>query len=179
MPATPIQTNNPDALLTVELAPPRPPLPEPFWTAHAWEIAAGFALAVIGLALWIRLARRTPTPPAVPPPVQARHDLQALSRRPADPVLAADTARIIRHYLILRLGLPREEWTTTELCDALQARQDVPSDITALAGGFLRKCDRLRFAPGPAVSGDDLVAGALNVVERLERACSADHGGRP
>jgi hypothetical protein len=160
------QTN--DFAASLKLTPPRDPLPLPFWQAHGWELAGLFGLVVCGVALWFRLGRRTRLQAAIPPARQARSELEALRGRVPDIKLAIEAARIIRRFIVNRLALPPDELTTTELCAALRNRPGVAPETADRATDFLRRCDELKFAPDAKSPESDLIAAALDVVERLD-----------
>jgi hypothetical protein len=68
----PAVTNQTNASVTLQLAPPREPLPEPFWRTYGWAIA-GFALLVVaGVLVWARIMRRPKPAFSIPPAI--KHD---------------------------------------------------------------------------------------------------------
>lgn len=159
-----------DLSQSAELAPPREPLPEPFWEAHGWTVTGAVLLVAVAAALWLRFRPLPKSPPPEPPAVEARRKLDALRASPPNvEALCTETARVVRRFLIRRLDLQPDELTTTELCIAVNRAPGIPADAAELATGFLRRCDVIKFAPDAALAGVDLLRDATEVIERLDR----------
>ena len=153
------------------LAPPLPEIPTTFYDRHPLlKYALPSLAAGVALGLWQAWMRRKKTPPHLPAPAaQARAALTALQSRPEDGATLSEISRVLRRYLVTIFWLRTEEMTTTELCAALAASQQIGPELSAALAEFLRNCDERKFAPAssPRVSGT--AAGrALELVELAE-----------
>ena len=167
MPEAANQTNS---STTLQLAPPRDLLPEPFWRSYGWAVVA-LAL-LIGAAMWlcVRAARRTKPALPIPPAVQAKRALEALRGREPNEAPVIEVAEIIRQFLIAEFSLPAHELTTPELSKTIREHPTINREIVAAVESFLRRCDAMKFAPQTTPEQTDLVAEALNLVNNVDTA---------
>jgi hypothetical protein len=76
-------------------------------------------------------------------------------------------ARVLADYLRERFAFPAAEPTPVEIAAHL-ARHNLTAALVDRASGFVRTCDRLRFAPGPEVSEANLAHQASQLIVALE-----------
>ncbi len=160
--------NQTNASVTLQLAPPRDPLPEPFWRTYGWAVVAFALFVAVGVWLWLRAARRTKPALSIAPAVQARRALEALREREPGGALVVEVAGIVRRFLVGEFSLPTHEFTTTELGNTIRNHPASTSEIVADVENFLRRCDAIKFAA--RATSADLVAEALNLVDRVDAA---------
>ena len=124
-----------------------------------WLIFAGtfFALAIIGLIVWLIAQRRKrPEPPQLP---RARA-LEALERM-RDQIdllnpyqFSIRVSDILRRYVTEQHGLPVTRQTSMEFLNALAKTPQFSSDEKLLLEDFLNRCDLIKFARHEATSAD-------------------------
>lgn len=168
MPAAANQTNTPAT--TLQLAPPREPLPEPFWRSYGWAVVALALLIGAAVGLWLRIARRTKPTLSIPPAIQARRALEALRGRAPSDALVIDVAGILRQFLVGEFNLPAHELTTTELANAVRGHPTINGETASDVEAFLRRCDAMKFAARGTLAETDLIAEALDLVNRVDAA---------
>jgi hypothetical protein len=152
------------------LLPPHSELEPTFWAQHRWQFIGGGATILILMALGVWLLRR-PKPVVVEPPaVLARRALEPLRGRPEDGALVAEVSRIVRRYVLSALNFPADELTTTEFRALLLSRPQINPEMAESVGDFLRRCDQWKFAPEPPTPQLGAVAGALELVEKVEQS---------
>ncbi|HUC83696.1 MAG TPA: hypothetical protein VL970_00780 [Candidatus Acidoferrales bacterium] len=151
------------------LAPPAPTLPPTFWEQHGTTVTvAGFALLAIAVAVaWLVLHTKPPVP--VPPGVLAREALARLRGRPEDGHVLSEISRILRQYLIVVLGLPRQEFTTAEFSGALAGNDKIGVEPAQAVAAFLRECDQRKFSAANAPAPMDAADRALAIVAEMEK----------
>jgi hypothetical protein len=166
----PAVTNQTNASVTLQLAPPREPLPEPFWRTYGWAIA-GFALLVVaGVLVWARIMRRPKPAFSIPPAIQARRALEALRGSAQSEALASQIANTLRRFLMAEFSVPAHELTTPELSNTIRGHPTISSNIAAATDNVLRRCDAIKFAPHTTAAQTDLLAEALELVDRIDAA---------
>jgi hypothetical protein len=85
----------------------------------------------------------------------------------------AESGAVVADYLRQRLDLTPEEPTPAEALAQLR-RAHISPPVAARVGEFFRAWDALRFAPGNARDGRQVVAEAENVILALEaESCSS------
>jgi hypothetical protein len=152
------------------LLPPHDELQLTYWEQHGWQFVVGGVVALVLLSLLIWLLRR-PKPVVVEPPaVLARRALEPLRSRAEDGALIAEVSRIVRRYVLSALNLPPEELTTTEFRALLFSRPQINPEMSGEVGDFLSRCDQWKFAPEPPGPKLGAVAGALELVEKVEQS---------
>lgn len=160
-------------LLAAANEPPglRPPHPE--WRTSTWEnwrmvFLPLIALALLALAVLVKVWRARMPGMISPPVVEAREALRALAEREPDyPDLMVDITRIVRTYIHATIALPSGELTTAELQAALSANTEVRLADARSITEFFRRCDQAKFAPNqPAMLG--LLSGAIELIGQLE-----------
>jgi hypothetical protein len=132
------------------LRPPRGPLPPTFWEAWVGWVIGGGALFFILLAGLIWLLVRAKAPLIIPPEAQARNALGALRGQPESGLLLSRVSQIVRAYFSAAFALPAGELTTSELCRAIEERQEISVQLKGEVSDFLRSCDERKFSPTPA-----------------------------
>lgn len=120
---------------------------------RVWIGLAAFALLAIAAAAYTVLKRRRPAhvaPPA-PPWEVAYQRLRALDERHLpeagkyDPFYV-DLSSILRYYIEDRFRVRAPEQTTQEFLSATSAGGSLTPPHQQILGGFLRHCDRVKFA---------------------------------
>ncbi len=149
----------------------RPPHPE--WRTSTWEhwrmvIVPLVALALLALAVLVKVWRARMPGMISLPVVEAREALRALAdREPNYPDLTLDITRIVRTYIHAMIVLPSGELTTAELQAALSANTEVRLADARSITEFFRRCDQAKFAPNqPAALG--LLSDAIELIGQLE-----------
>ncbi len=131
--------------------------------------------ALLGLAWWWWKRRRTVAPdgPGESPADRARRRLNASVDLLHDPErFATRVSEIVRTYLEERFGLRAPERTTEEFLVELTTSVSLDSRHKELVGGFLTRCDLVKFAradPG-ATELEELHAAASRLVEETAPA---------
>jgi hypothetical protein len=150
------------------LRPPHAEIPPTLWERHTTGvIVVGMAvLAIAGFAVWLALRPRPPV--IVPPEVQARGDLESLSKLPEDGAVLSKVSQAVRRYFGTAFALPAGELTTAEFCRAIAANDQIGSDLSASTGDFLRRCDERKFAPDSTPQATGAAEYALRLVEQAE-----------
>lgn len=150
------------------LRPPRGELGPSLWEQHRWLFLAltGIVLAGFAAGLWWR--RRSRPAAETPPDALARQALLALQGRDDDEGLALEVSRILRGFLTTAFGLPHEELTTAEFDRALRSPPAASEELVTALVGLLRECDVKKFAPVKPPALPNLVARALELIDRVE-----------
>jgi len=152
-----------------KLRPPQGEMPPTFWEQYGLIVVAGGVLSVLLLAVVIWWLTR-PKPAAAPPPeTLARQALEPLRGQPENGVLLSRVSRVLRRYLSAAFGLPPEQLTTTEFCDALASHAGAGPELAAAVTEFLRRCDERKFAPLPPAPALGAVETALKLTEMAQR----------
>ena len=110
-----------------------------------------FAFCIVAATWFIRRPRQ---PAIVPPEVQARDALKALSGNAEDGALLSKVSQILRKYITDGFALPPGEVTTTEFCRMIAEQERIGSELAGPLCDFLRRCDERKFAPldsGPSL----------------------------
>lgn len=159
-----------------QLRPPKPLLGPSFWEQHGavvLAVAVGLVVAAGLVVLWWWRHIRSPkkTLP-VPPHLQARRALAAVRASAEDERLAAEVSRVLRHYVREAFQLPPGEWTTAELHLAVRQHPQAGLELADALAELLRDCDVVKFAPVRPAEPRDLVARALDLIDRLEQGRS-------
>ncbi len=159
----------PDALRDI-----KPPLNIPnvwLWIVLA-AVAAAMIMIAVGLILFFTLRRKNvPLPPMIPAHVRARHHLEdelaLLSQPKPFCILVSDT---IRFYLEERFDFRAPERTTEEFLYELQNTDLLLPDQKESLGGFLKRCDLVKFARYEPRETElrDLHDAALRLVDETE-----------
>ena len=167
-----------------KLQPPLGEIPPTFWEQHGVTVILGvgaFVLfVVLGIWFWLQ-----PKPvAAVPPEVQARTALEALSQRAEDGVVISKVSQILRQYVLAAFELPTGQRTTAEFCTMTAKSVKVGNELSNALAAFLRECDERKFAKFGSGDALNATARALELVnqgearrERLRQ--SALEGGKP
>jgi hypothetical protein len=151
-----------------KLAPPLPELPPTFWAQHS---AAVLVLAIVALAISAIigvLALRPKAAVVVPPEVEARRALEALSSRAEDGAVLSQVSQTLRRYFIAVFALPPGEYTTAEFCRTVSAREEIGAELATGVSDFLRACDERKFSSMPPASSAGAAARALELVGQAE-----------
>jgi hypothetical protein len=150
------------------LLPPRPELPPTFWEQYGfWPFVAGaVALLLVATAVWVML--RPKPAPAIPPAAQARAALAPLRQEAETGLVLSRVSQIVRGYFANAFGLPPEEFTTTEFCQALGGLRSFSAELAAAVGAFLRECDRRKFAPAVTLPPLEAAAKAETLITQAE-----------
>ena len=142
------------------VADPLPPVPAP--ARHPWwPLAAGLALVVVALLVWMERRRRRAIvlPVHAPPPDQVA--IAALERLRLDlpgtieavPPFIDSVSAVLRRYVEDRFGLRAPESTSEEFLALVAERRDALAGRQPELQRFLGTCDRIKFArerPAPA-----------------------------
>lgn len=160
-----------NCLAGAAIPPLRPPdglLGPTFWEAHGRDLVLG-VLAVVGVGvLLVCRRRRSVAAVEILPGVRARQELAARQGRPEDDGLVGEVSRIVKGYVTAAFALPGEQLTTEELIEAVRQCPVIDHESWATLEGFLRDCDRKKFALANGALPARLVARARELVDRLE-----------
>lgn len=131
------------------LKPPRGEIVPGFWEQHGMLIivAGILILAILAAGIWFLLRPKPPVP--VPLGTQAREQLERLSQQPENGALLSKTSHILHGYIVAVFGLPAEEHTTSEFCQAISRNQDIGAELSNEISEFLHACDISKFSPMP------------------------------
>ncbi len=151
-----------------------PPIDIPSGLAWVWYGLAALAIIIVALLFWRwwrKRATNVPVIPPVPAHVRAKQKLQeslSLITQPKPFVIAvSDTAR---WYLEERFTFRAPERTTEEFLHELQRTDLLTRDQKESLGGFLERCDLVKFAkyePGePELR--ELHSSAMRLVEETQ-----------
>lgn len=147
------------------------------WAWLWWSMAAAAAVALLFLAwrYWRRRAASAGVVPPVPAHVRARQRLEEALALLGQPkpfcILVSDT---LRGYLEERFEFRAPERTTEEFLHELQGSPQLLSGQKESLGGFLERCDLVKFAKYEPREPEllDLHAAALRLVEETEPAAA-------
>ncbi len=120
-------------------------------SAWVWWTGGGLAV-VVALLAWASRRRERETPePIVPPHEWARDRLQALLNegfveRGFVQQFYYELSMIVRQYIERRYSLSAPERTTEEFVAEMKRDALLPAEYQGLLGGFLAKCDIVKFA---------------------------------
>ena len=159
---------------TNELRDIRPPVEIPSgWAWLFWLAGTLVCIALLYLAWRYAKSRQkaAPAPPPVPAHILAKQRLAealALIGRPREFCIAVSDT--VRWYLEQRFDFHAPERTTEEFLHELQATDRLTPEQKSSLGGFLERCDLVKFAryePGePELR--ELHASALRLIEETE-----------
>ena len=128
----------------------RPPVDIPSPWTWLWVTLGVLALAALGWWVWRKWLRKVvipPLPPPVPPHVRARRKLEEALKLLTEPrlfcIAVSDTLRV---YLEERFTFRAPERTTEEFLLELQATNLLTPEQKQALGGFLSRCDLVKFA---------------------------------
>jgi len=151
-----------------KLQPPLGEIPPTFWEQHGVAMILGVGafilFVVLGIWFWLR-----PKPvEEVPPEVQARTALEALSQRAENGAVISQVSQILRQYVLAVFELPPGQPTTAEFCKLIAQSDKVGNELPTRLAAFLRECDERKFAKSGL--GDPLNAAkrALELVDQGE-----------
>src|SRR6266568_6423743 len=124
-----------------------------------WLVFAGtfFALAIIGLVVWlIEQRRKQPQPPQLPRDraLAALEWMQDQIERLNPYQFSIRVSDILRRYVTEQHGLPVTRQTSVEFLNALTKTSQFSSDEKSLLEDFLNRCDLIKFARYEATSAD-------------------------
>ncbi len=148
--------NTPEPVEIKDIAPPVDVFPYPLWMVLT---AAGIALLVLGLLMWllVRWLRGRPAPPPPTPRVIALRELEKLRGQvqALEPyAFSFAVSDVLRAYIGAQFGLHAREQTSPEfLAEISQAGRFSDADRNLLAE-FLVHCDMIKFARIHATSAD-------------------------
>ncbi|HEX5222762.1 MAG TPA: hypothetical protein VFZ59_24615 [Verrucomicrobiae bacterium] len=151
-----------------KLQPPLGEIPPTFWEQHGLAIilAAGGVVLLIVLGIWFWLQPKPVEP--VPPEVQARTALEALSQRAEDGVVISQVSQILRQYVLAVFELPAGQPTTAEFCKLTAKSDTVGNELSNALAAFLRECDERKFAKSGSGDALNATARALELVNQAE-----------
>ena len=152
------------------LQPPHGELLPTFWEQHGWQVILAGAVMLGLVALLIGWLRRTKPVVVEAPVVVARRELEILRGHAEEGALVVEVSRIFKHYVRTIFGFSPDEWTTAEWRKELQAQSRLSPELVADINEFMRRCDEWKFAPVPATPQLNAVAGALDLVGKIELA---------
>lgn len=168
-----------------DIAPPVDVLPYPLWMIAA---AAGAALLLVVLAVWLLMKwlRNRPAPLPPTPREAALADLREAEARldaldaHGFSILVSD---ILRRYVSAQFGLRATRQTSPEFLASVADSPRFSADEKLLLGAFLEKSDMIKFAHIEATRGDSaaLLAQARSFVESAgaQDAATARASGAP
>jgi Domain of unknown function (DUF4381) len=124
-----------------------------------WLIFVGtfFALAIIGLAVWLIVKKRKrPQPPQLPRDraLEALEQMQDQIDRLNPYQFSIRVSDILRRYVTEQHGLPVTRQTSVEFLNALAKTPQFSSDEKSLLEDFLNRCDLIKFARHKATAAD-------------------------
>jgi len=131
-----------------DIAPPIDIFPYPPWVIYT---AAGLAVAVLGLLVWLTV-RWCNRRPVAPPPTPRQIALAALEKarmqiRSLDPyafsILVSD---ILRQYISTQFQLHATQQTSPEFLAAIAGFPGFSNEEKKQLAEFLEKCDLIKFA---------------------------------
>lgn len=130
-----------------KLNPPLGEIPPSYWELHGNTVTGlcVVALLLVGLGVWL-LLRPKPVVP-VPPAVEARKALEALTNRPEDGAVLSRVSQVLRHYIQAAFELPPGELTTAEFCRQMEGQERIGNELSGTIAKFLHQCDDRKFAP--------------------------------
>ncbi|MDB6023131.1 MAG: hypothetical protein JWQ04_2988 [Pedosphaera sp.] len=150
------------------LEPPHGELLPSFWELHGWQVVLA-AVVMIGIvALTVGWLRRPRQVVLEPPGIAARRALESRRNRAEDGQLVAEVSRVLKHYVMTAFHFPPQELTTTEFRKTLQSHPEIKPELAEVTADFLRRCDQWKFSPAPPTPKLGAVAGALELVDKLE-----------
>jgi len=150
------------------LRPPHDEITPGFWEERRSAIIIGsvvFAFCIVAATWFIRRPRQ---PAIVPPEVQARDALNALSVHAEDGALLSKVTQILRKYITDGFALPPGEVTTTEFCRMIAEQERIGSELAGPLCDFLRRCDERKFAPLDSSPSLEALSQALHFIELAE-----------
>jgi len=150
------------------LRPPRKEMLPTYWEQHgALIIVSGVVLlGLICAGIWF--ARRARPQVLVPPEVQARAALEAISGQPETGTLLSTVSQNLRRYITAAFNLPPEELTTTEFCELIARNESIGPQLATAITEFLRHGDQRKFALSADSHPLEAVPQAFRLVEMSE-----------
>ena len=137
-----------------EIAPPVDYSLIPTWAVF---VATFFALAIIGLIVWLIRRSRQQVPPATSARERA---LEALERIAEEIEMSHPyefsicVSDILRRYVTEQYNLPVTRQTSVEFLEALTKASPFSEDDKLLLEDFLSRCDLIKFARYEATTAD-------------------------
>ena len=150
-----------------KLQPPVGEIPPTFWEQHGVTVILGIGAFVLFVLLGIWFWLRPRPVEEVPPGVQARTALEALSNRAEDGVVISKVSQILRQYMLAVFELPSGQPTTAEFCELMAQSDKVDNELATALAAFLRECDERKFAL-KSFSEFGAATQALQLVEKAE-----------
>ena len=156
-----------------ELIPPYAALPPTFWEQYGSTLVITSLLGavVIGVLVWL-ISRPRPAP-VLPPEVQARRELEALSAQTQTGEVLSRVSQILRRYISTAFALPAGELTTQELISAMQSSPTFDGKLRDATRQFLESCDSRKFAPTQIAPPQDVASLALALIKQSESVRAA------
>lgn len=139
-----------------DIAPPIDVFPYPLWMVIAAAIAT---LVVIGAGVWWFARWRKRRPAAAPPTPRAAalRDLDALRDQVEllDPyAFSIAVSDVLRRFVTAQFGLPATQQTSPEFLASISGATRFTDAGRELLGGFLERCDLIKFAHVTATAAD-------------------------
>jgi hypothetical protein len=155
-----------------DIAPPVDVFPYPPWMVAT---AALLAAIILGVIIWL-IVRWVRSRPAPPPPTPRAIALRELERLRGDVdrlepyAFSIAVSDVLRRFIGAQYGLHAQQQTSPEFLAAIGTSTRFSADDQQLLGGFLERCDLIKFARIDASSDESR--------ELLGRAVAFVQGGR-
>jgi hypothetical protein len=137
-----------------DIAPPVDYSLIPIWVVF---VATFFALAILGLLVWLIARTRKRREPAKSPRERALDALERITDE-IDNVnpyqFSIRVSDILRNYVTEQYGLPVTRQTSVEFLERLTRKSPFSEDDKLLLEDFLNRCDLIKFARYEATSAD-------------------------
>ena len=149
-------------------------IPPNFWELNHLAIITGVfvVLLLIGMLIWRQLCPIAAPHPS--PEKTARNALARLQNQPENGNVLSAVSQIVRRYISGRLGLSKNELTTTEFIAALARCDKLDLAHVESACSFLRECDVRKFSPRNNAGSINAVNRALVLIQSVEAHLSAE-----
>ena len=137
-----------------DIAPPVDYSLIPTWAVF---VATFFALAIIGLIVWLIARARQQTTPAKSPRDRALEELELIAHeieRSNPYQFSIRVSDILRHYVTEQYNLPVTRQTSVEFLEAVRKASPFSEDERSLLEDFLNRCDLIKFARYEATTAD-------------------------